>query len=310
MPTAQTIDQLLPETPSGSDQRSTADDHLREIKRALKNTFAQLVGATDVTKEDLDNLINATAEVVASALVMRLASGEISGDITGNANTASTLETARTIAGQSFNGSANITISIQDLVGISGVDSITINKLAGLATVLGDNSLADALNNLDGGVSGIPKFADLTDKDSTDKVTSPNYVATQLDFLSALQTTLANAGKIIRFDSLGAISLVDAPIFKTISQGVGSQSLVLPSDFASYDILHFSTTGNSDLDVCHQSVLTNVLSTDIKWNVTNGSIGGQTNRGVQFTYVASSRTITVSISGANFLAAKLFRGAG
>jgi len=41
--------------------------------------------------------------------------GVFTGNITGNATTATTLATARTIAGQSFNGSANITIASTDL---------------------------------------------------------------------------------------------------------------------------------------------------------------------------------------------------
>jgi len=41
--------------------------------------------------------------------------GNITGNVTGNADTATTLATARTIAGVSFNGSANITIASTDL---------------------------------------------------------------------------------------------------------------------------------------------------------------------------------------------------
>lgn len=44
--------------------------------------------------------------------------GNVTGNVTGNADTATTLETARTIAGQSFDGSANITIGLTD-IGIS-----------------------------------------------------------------------------------------------------------------------------------------------------------------------------------------------
>jgi microcystin-dependent protein len=45
--------------------------------------------------------------------------GNVTGDVTGNASTATTLETARTIAGQSFNGSANISIGPTDLTGVT-----------------------------------------------------------------------------------------------------------------------------------------------------------------------------------------------
>ena len=49
--------------------------------------------------------------------------GDLTGDVTGNADTATTLATARTIAGKSFNGSANITIATTDLSDISALDT-------------------------------------------------------------------------------------------------------------------------------------------------------------------------------------------
>ncbi|MEK9694827.1 MAG: hypothetical protein VW270_03625, partial [Candidatus Poseidoniales archaeon] len=60
-----------------------------------------------------------TGKVTATGFV-----GALTGDVTGNADTATTLETARTIAGQSFNGSANITIASTDL---SNSSAITLN---------------------------------------------------------------------------------------------------------------------------------------------------------------------------------------
>ena len=46
-----------------------------------------------------------------------VASG-LTGDVTGNADTATTLETARTIGGVSFNGSANINLPGVNTAGI------------------------------------------------------------------------------------------------------------------------------------------------------------------------------------------------
>ena len=64
--------------------------------------------------------------------------GDLTGDVTGNADTATTLATARTIAGKSFNGSANITIATTDLSDISALDT-------DLSSVSGsDDSLATA----------------------------------------------------------------------------------------------------------------------------------------------------------------------
>ena len=48
-----------------------------------------------------------------------------SGSTTGNAATATALETARTIAGQSFDGSANISIASTDLSNTSAITLLT-----------------------------------------------------------------------------------------------------------------------------------------------------------------------------------------
>ncbi len=50
--------------------------------------------------------------------------GTLNQDTTGNAATATALETARTIAGQSFDGTGNITIASTDL---SNTSNITLN---------------------------------------------------------------------------------------------------------------------------------------------------------------------------------------
>ena len=90
--------------------------------------------------------------------------GNLTGDVTGNADTATALQTARTIAGQSFDGTANITIAAGDLsdVTTSGVTNgqvLTYNSTSGefepgsvgSATSLidgdSDLTLTDGINN-------------------------------------------------------------------------------------------------------------------------------------------------------------------
>jgi hypothetical protein len=53
---------------------------------------------------------SASASATADAIARRDSSGDLAGDITGNAPTATALETARTIGGVSFNGTANINL--------------------------------------------------------------------------------------------------------------------------------------------------------------------------------------------------------
>jgi hypothetical protein len=61
--------------------------------------------------------------------------GNVTGNVTGNADTATTLATARTIAGQSFDGSANISIGASSLSDIN----YTTTPAAGQALIW-DNS--------------------------------------------------------------------------------------------------------------------------------------------------------------------------
>lgn len=59
--------------------------------------------------------------------------GNVTGAVTGNATTATTLAVARTIAGTAFNGSANIDISPENLLGVSAV-AADLELLAGAAS--------------------------------------------------------------------------------------------------------------------------------------------------------------------------------
>jgi len=65
-----------------------------------------IFGTTTATASDTGDLTIASGTIVASTF---------EGALSGNATTATTLETARTIAGQSFDGSANISIASTDL---------------------------------------------------------------------------------------------------------------------------------------------------------------------------------------------------
>ena len=74
-----------------------------------ESTDKFIVGTGTFTGASTGNLTITTGTLVANV------EGNITGDLTGNADTATALETARTIAGQSFDGTANITIASTDL---------------------------------------------------------------------------------------------------------------------------------------------------------------------------------------------------
>ena len=78
----------------------------------------------DGTIEIDAGVVTGATSITSTAFVGDL-TGDVTGDVTGNADTATTLATARTIAGQSFDGSANITIASTDL---SNTSAITLNQ--------------------------------------------------------------------------------------------------------------------------------------------------------------------------------------
>jgi hypothetical protein len=125
---------------------------------ATVNNFSILTKST-ADQEYIVGLIGGTATSAntANTVVKRDASGNFSagtitaaltGNVTGNASTATTLATARTIAGQSFDGSANVSIAPTDLTGVTAT-AAEINILDG-ATLS-----TEELNYVDGVTSAI-----------------------------------------------------------------------------------------------------------------------------------------------------------
>jgi hypothetical protein len=84
--------------------------------------------STDKWTIGSETFVAGTFEGALTGNVTGNVTGNLTGDVTGNADTATTLETARNIAGQSFDGSANIDISLDDLSNTT-ISSIATNDL-------------------------------------------------------------------------------------------------------------------------------------------------------------------------------------
>ena len=96
--------------------------------------------------------------------ILKDASGNVNEDITGNAATATILETARTIAGQSFDGSANISIAPTDLTGVTA-SAAELNILDGATLDVTE------LNYVDGVTSSIQTQLDAMVEKAGDTMT-------------------------------------------------------------------------------------------------------------------------------------------
>ena len=112
---------------------------LGDITEVAAGTNLNGGGTSGVVTVNLDTTITGLSSVTSTAFV---------GALTGNATTATTLQTARTIAGQSFNGSAPITIDLGNL------DDVTIGTLSS-GQVLKYNGSAWVNGSADGDISAV-----------------------------------------------------------------------------------------------------------------------------------------------------------
>ena len=110
---------------------------------------ANITAGTGITKTG--NTLSIGQSVATNASVTFSA---VTAALTGNASTATILETARNIAGQSFNGSANISIAPTDLTGVTST-AAEINILDGATLTVTE------LNYVDGVTSAIQTQIDL-----------------------------------------------------------------------------------------------------------------------------------------------------
>lgn len=117
------ITDLNPLWPLGGDDRSTADDHDRNIKDALLGSFAGFVGAAvNATEAELNVLASCTTTtailnslktaqeaVAANVIPIRDASGDLLGNILGNAATADDATLLNSQAASYYLDAANMT---------------------------------------------------------------------------------------------------------------------------------------------------------------------------------------------------------
>jgi len=130
---------------------------------ATTDTITLDIDSTVVTLTGSQTLTNKTLTsptITGTGTIAGTFTGNITGDVTGNADTATTLETARTIAGQSFDGSANITIGSTDLSNTSDIVLLTstqtlTNKTLTSPTITGTGAIAGTFTgNITGDVTG------------------------------------------------------------------------------------------------------------------------------------------------------------
>jgi hypothetical protein len=78
------ISDLVVTNPTGSDNRSTADDHLRLIKSTIKNTFPNITGAVTATHTQLNYVTGVTSAIQTQLNALpAYTTGSYTGTLTG-----------------------------------------------------------------------------------------------------------------------------------------------------------------------------------------------------------------------------------
>jgi len=207
--------------------------------------------------------------------------GNITGDVTGNADTATALETARTIAGQSFDGTANISIAPTDLTGVNATAAeinIVDGDTSATATTLAD---ADRVVVND---AGTMKQVALTDFET--------YFETSLDTLSNVTTVGAlNSGSIT--SGFGAIDNGSSAITTTGTVTFGSitDGTITATGFVDEDNM---SSNSAVLIPTQQSVKAYVDSVA----ATSNNVTGLNATGAELNTVADFSAVSVDTSTA------------
>ena len=207
--------------------------------------------------------------------------GNITGAVTGNASTATALETARTIAGQSFNGTANITIAPTDLTGVNAT-AAELNIMDG-DTSATSTTLADA-DRVVVNDAGTMKQVALTDFET--------YMETSLDTLSNVTTVGAlNSGSIT--SGFGAIDVGSSAITTTGTINFGSlnDGSIAITGFVDEDDM---SSNSATLIPTQQSVEARIQAV----NGTANNVTGLTATGAELNTVADFSAVSVDTSTA------------
>ena len=161
--------------------------------------------------------------------------GNVTGDVTGNADTATALETARNIAGNSFDGSADITIASTDLSDTSSIALLTSSQTLTNKTLTSPqiNTQVDFLARAEA------RFQD-TSGGQYVALKAPATVSSNVTF--TLPAADGSSGQVIKSDGSGNLS------FTGVAQaGFSSSTLTIaPGTSGNFDLTKTDNEGDSE----------------------------------------------------------------
>lgn len=256
------------------------------------NTLSGSTLKSTVTSSSLTSVGTLTSLTVSGTTQFQngisVTGGNISGELSGNAATASTLKTTRTINGVDFNGSANITVGIDanNITGTTLNSSVVSSSLTSLGTLTGLNVSGSPVITLPNSTSSSFKIASASTSSYSTRIgtnsSSQYFWATNLQYNGSSwvkDESTTGAWKIAHVvSSTDASSVINFNF--TSSSGAASDVVVFNSDGSITKTTPLVTRRNST-----SQTVSNGTNTRVLFNTqedTNGSIG--------ITYDASTNT--------------------
>jgi hypothetical protein len=218
------INGLVDTNPTASDNANQGDNHLRLIKSVLKATFPNINGAVTATPAQLNTAYLPLAGGTVSGAVTVTGAITATGGVVGNASTATALQTARTINGASFNGTANISFNTDATAegatnlyftnararsAISASGSLSYNSTTGVI------SFTDAVTSVAGKTGAVT----LTTADLTE---SGNLFYTDARARAAVSVTGAGS-----YNSTTGVITINSPPVTSVAGKTGAVSLAI-----------------------------------------------------------------------------------
>jgi hypothetical protein len=190
----------------------------------------------------LDGTIVIDAGVVTGATSVTSTAfvGDITGDVTGNADTATALATARNIAGQSFDGTGNIAIASTDLSNTSAIALLTATQTLTNKTITSPqiNTQIDMLARAE------LRFQDATGGQFI-AFEAPATVGSSVTFV--LPDSDGSNGQFLKTDGSGTLSFAAASVSALAADNISAGDAAINLTTSSGNITIDAAANNSDI---------------------------------------------------------------
>ena len=265
--TNSTISDKLIELATGTSGTPSGDSGIIIERGSSNNAFIGfdesadkfIVGTGSFTGSTTGDLTISTGTLVANL------QGNVTGDVTGNADTATTLATARTIAGQSFDGSGNITIASTDLSNTSAIALLTSSQTLTNKTISGSNNTLSNIGN-----SSLSNSTVTIADDSSTAVSVPlgggftilggSGITTSLN---GSEMTIATDGAVVTETSSDTLTNKTIAFGSNTVSGTLAQFQTAVTDATLVDLDDSQTLTNKAID-SDNNTITNIVNADIK----------------------------------------------